>query len=240
MVEDLSQLATTPAQFREVRGRHCPADRRSGGGHPGARYYSPTNRTCNQALALIRHGARMDERTDIHGRWGQRRELTARAYAGLTIQIHQLKNIKETVGGWMSQIRMCMDGILRLSASEVVGIGPLVLEKEREVSSQLAQVEALESESAVSSERLRRTLGGLSNLMQLVTSICKGRNPCETAFSCWHSTLLWRRAAWALKRRLCWRSRKVSRESRRNGARLPTNPHRPCKSCCNCRSIPTR
>ncbi len=79
-----------------------------------------------------------------------------------------MKNIKQTVGGWVSQIRTCMDGILRISASEVVGIGPLVLEREREVSSQLAQVEVLENESEVYSERLRRTLGGLSNLMQLV------------------------------------------------------------------------
>ena len=93
----------------------------------------------------------------------------ARAYAGLTIQIYQLRTIKETVANWASQIRTCMDGILRVSASDVVGIGPLVLDQERELSSQLGHIERLERESQAYSERIQRTFGGLSNLMQLVS-----------------------------------------------------------------------
>ena len=93
----------------------------------------------------------------------------ARAYAGLTIQIYQLRTIKETIANWASQIRTCMGGILRVSTSEVVGIGPVVLEQEREVSSQLAHIERLERKSQAHGERLHRTLGGLSNLMQLVS-----------------------------------------------------------------------
>lgn len=62
-----------------------------------------------------------------------------------------------------------MGGILRVSTSEVVGIGPLVLEQEQEVSSQLARIELLEREGQVYSEKIQRTLGGLSNLMQLVS-----------------------------------------------------------------------
>jgi hypothetical protein len=90
-------------------------------------------------------------------------------YAGLTIQIYQLKNIKETVANWTSQIRTCMGGILKVSASEVIGIGPVVLEQERRVSSQLAHIEMLENESQAYSARIQRTLGGLTDLMQLVT-----------------------------------------------------------------------
>ena len=93
----------------------------------------------------------------------------APAYAGLLIQIYQLRMIKETVANWASQIRTCMGGILQVSTSEVVGIGPVVLEQEREVSSQLAHIEHLENESQAYSERIQRTLGGLSNLMQLFT-----------------------------------------------------------------------
>ena len=160
----LTQLATTPAQFK----RYVEDIARQIAGVVAAIQVHDITRQqlehVGQALDLI--GTTMTSADNMDD--GANEELP-RAYAGLAIQIHQLKNIKETVGDWVSQIRMCMDGILRTSASEVVGIGPLVLEKEREVSSRLAQVEALENESQAYSERLRGTLGGLCNLMQLVT-----------------------------------------------------------------------
>jgi uncharacterized protein YqeY len=89
-------------------------------------------------------------------------------YAGLTIQSYQLRSIKETVGSWIAQVRTCLDGILRVSASEVVGIGPVVLEQEHRVSAHLARIELLERQSEVQSERIQHTLNGLSNLLQLV------------------------------------------------------------------------
>ena len=92
----------------------------------------------------------------------------ARAHAGLTVQVYQLKAIKDTVAHWASQIRICMDGILRVSASELLGIGPVVLEQERELSSQLTHIETLERESKTYNERIQSALGGLSSLMQLV------------------------------------------------------------------------
>lgn len=91
------------------------------------------------------------------------------AYAGLTVQIYQLRIIKETVTNWLAQIQSCIGGVLRVSTSEVVGIGPVVLEQERKLSSQLGHIELLEHESQVYSEKLQRTLGGLSNLQQLVS-----------------------------------------------------------------------
>ena len=92
-----------------------------------------------------------------------------RAYAGLTIQIYQLKTIRNTVAGWTSQVRDCMGGILRVSTSEVMGIAPQVLEQEREVAAQLAHIELLERESQSYGMKIQRTLGGLSNLAQLVS-----------------------------------------------------------------------
>jgi len=92
----------------------------------------------------------------------------SQAYAGLTIQIYQLRSIKVTVESWTSQIKSCMGGIFRVSASELVGIGPLVLEQERQVSSQLAHIEMLERESLAYSARIQRTLQGVSSLMQFV------------------------------------------------------------------------
>ena len=91
------------------------------------------------------------------------------AHAGLTIQIYQLRTIKETVANWASQIRTCMGGILRVSASDVVGIGPSVLDQERMLSSQLADIERLERQSQAYSKRIQRNFGGLTDLKRLVT-----------------------------------------------------------------------
>jgi len=91
------------------------------------------------------------------------------AYAGLTIQLYQMRTIKEIVAGWASQIKTCMAGILRVSTSEVLGIAPLVLEQEKNVSLQLARIERLEDEGRIYSERIQFTLGGLSHLTQLVS-----------------------------------------------------------------------
>jgi ElaB/YqjD/DUF883 family membrane-anchored ribosome-binding protein len=92
----------------------------------------------------------------------------ARAYAGLTIQTFQLRAIKNTIAEWTSQIRICLDSIFGVSVSELVGIGPLVLEQEQLVSSQLAHIDLLEHECQAYGERIRSTLEGISNLSQLV------------------------------------------------------------------------
>jgi hypothetical protein len=91
------------------------------------------------------------------------------AYAGLTIQIYQLQNIQATVAAWTSQIRSCIDIILSVSASDVAGISPLVLQREQEVSSRLVHIEQLEHEGEGYSERIRKTVGGRSTLMHLVS-----------------------------------------------------------------------
>ncbi|MGB8730436.1 MAG: hypothetical protein WCC99_04250 [Candidatus Sulfotelmatobacter sp.] len=90
------------------------------------------------------------------------------AYAGLKIQILQLKTIQETVANWTSQVRRCMEGIQQLSASGVVGIGPTVLRQERELSAELAHIELLQQKSQEYSARMQGTLSGLSSLVDLV------------------------------------------------------------------------
>jgi len=93
----------------------------------------------------------------------------ARAHVGLAIQIEQLRAIRSTIADWTSQIRMCMEGILRISASELIGIGPLVLEQERLMSAQLSHIDLLEGQCKGYSERIRSSLEGISNLSHLVT-----------------------------------------------------------------------
>jgi hypothetical protein len=116
-----------------------------------------------EAFTLISAKLRSD--VDLAG--GAAREFP-QAYAGLTIQIYQLEAIKATVENWTSQIKTCMDGILQVSASEMVGIGPMVLAQEREVSHHLAHIELLEGESQSCSASIRHTLEGLSGLMLFV------------------------------------------------------------------------
>jgi hypothetical protein len=98
-----------------------------------------------------------------------RQEEMPLAFAGLTIQIYQLKSTKETVANWTSQVKRCMDGIRQLSASDVVRIGPIVVEQERELSSQLANIDLLQEKSQEYSRRIQSTLGGLSQLFDLVS-----------------------------------------------------------------------
>ena len=117
-----------------------------------------------EAFALIATRIRSDGNPE-----NEAAQAIAQAYAGLTIQIYQLRFTKQTLASWASQIRTCVGGILRVSASDVVGIAPLVLEQEQGLSSQLVHIERLERESQGHSDRIQRTFGGISDLMQLVT-----------------------------------------------------------------------
>jgi len=175
----LTQLSRTPAQFKM-----CVEDiaRQIAGVVAAIQAHDITRQQIEhveEAFALIAvrmRGAGNAEPWDSEGAnsgpgssdQGNSRELP-QAYAGLTIQIYQLRTVKETVASWASQIRTCLSGIMRVSTSEVVGIGPVVLEQEREVSSQLAHIERLESESQAYSGRIQTNLGGLSDLTQLVS-----------------------------------------------------------------------
>jgi uncharacterized phage infection (PIP) family protein YhgE len=92
-----------------------------------------------------------------------------RISAGLAIQIYQLKSIRATVDDWVSQIRSCMGGILKISSSEVKGIGPVVLDQERDLAQQLARIEAIEQECQANTAKVEKTFAALSTLMQLVS-----------------------------------------------------------------------
>jgi chromosome segregation ATPase len=62
-----------------------------------------------------------------------------------------------------------MDGILRISSSEVEGIGTVVLAQEQGLSQQLARIDALEQECQADTANVENSLAALSSLMQLVS-----------------------------------------------------------------------
>lgn len=88
--------------------------------------------------------------------------------AGLAIQAYQLRSIQQTVGSWVSQIGICMEGILRISTSDLAGIGPAILSREREIASQIIRIEQLEEECNADNQEVQNAMAGLTSLMQLV------------------------------------------------------------------------
>jgi hypothetical protein len=87
---------------------------------------------------------------------------------GISIQRHQLKNIHETLEGWIAQIGSCLEGIRRIGSSELSGIGRVALHRERELSSHLKAIAGLEQECEVGNEKVRQTLAGISRLIEMV------------------------------------------------------------------------
>jgi hypothetical protein len=159
----LTQLSTTPAQFK-VGVEHIA--RQIAGVVAAIQRNDITRQQAEhvqKAFTLIAARMHAAEESDSIAR-----ELPT-VYAGIAIQSYQLTTIKETVASWISQIRSCLDGILQVSTSEVVGIGPLVLAQEQKVSAQLVRIESLEGEGQAYSEKIQATLSGLANLMQLVS-----------------------------------------------------------------------
>jgi hypothetical protein len=94
--------------------------------------------------------------------------LPAELEAGLTIQSYQLRNARETVRTWMTQIRTCLDGIEGIASSEILELGPRMLEQEKGVSSQLMRIENLEQECEAGNAKVQASFAGINGLMELV------------------------------------------------------------------------
>jgi hypothetical protein len=165
----LVQLSATPAQFRT-----CVEDiARQITSVVAAIQSHDINRQMNEhvqeAFALIIQRLTDQRLTNVESSESEVAKELALSYGGLRIQIAQMRSIADTVANWTTQIKTCMKDILRLSTSDVFGIGRTVLEQERKVSSQLACIEALEEEGQAYSEKTQHSVAGLSNLMQLVS-----------------------------------------------------------------------
>jgi uncharacterized coiled-coil DUF342 family protein len=90
--------------------------------------------------------------------------------AGLSVQKQQLDNICRTVEDWIGRVRSSVQTIHQISSAEVISIVPLVLEQERQLTAELARIEAFEQESEAGSEEIQSALQGLEELMRLVSA----------------------------------------------------------------------
>ncbi len=97
-----------------------------------------------------------------------RPEGLAEMRAGLTIQSYQLRNVRETVRGWTTQIRTCLEGIAHIASSEILDLAPLVLGQESALAAQLTRIERLEQECETGNAAVQESFAGIYGLMQLV------------------------------------------------------------------------
>jgi chromosome segregation ATPase len=93
----------------------------------------------------------------------------ADACTALTIQSYQLRNVRQTVDGWMTQIRTCLEGIAHIASSEILDLGPVVMRQESALSAQLSRIERLEEACEASDARVQASFAGITGLMQLVS-----------------------------------------------------------------------
>lgn len=87
---------------------------------------------------------------------------------GIKIQVCQLRQIRETVVNWVSQVRDCLEVMLKISASEMASISPMVRACEGEVSARLDHIEQMRCESEAHSGKIFRTMGDHSSLVKLI------------------------------------------------------------------------
>jgi len=157
---DLAQMASVPAKFRNCAEM---VSQQIAGVIAAIQSHDITR----QQIEHVRQGLALIESKMSNPDSGGEDDF-AMACAGLKIQSCQLQNIRQTVDSWTSQVARCMAGIQQLSASELVAIGPLVLNQERELSSQLANISLMQNKSQNCSTRIESTLRGLSSLLELV------------------------------------------------------------------------
>lgn len=93
---------------------------------------------------------------------------TPQIWAGLRVQIYQLRNCVQTVGNWTAQIRKCLAGIDCLTSSGILGLGAAVLAQERDLAAQVEHVERLEQQCRAGDEEVQASSRGITALMQLV------------------------------------------------------------------------
>ncbi len=91
----------------------------------------------------------------------------------LSIQVLQLKNIKESMAAWASQIDACLGSIAGVSSSGLATIGTLVVQQEQGLSSQLIRIKNLEYECEKDGGEVESALAGLSGLIEMIADHLK-------------------------------------------------------------------
>jgi methyl-accepting chemotaxis protein len=90
-------------------------------------------------------------------------------WAGLAIQSYQLRNVQQTIEGWMTQIRTCLEGIAQIAGAELLNLSPMIMSQERVLTAQLTRIEGLEEECEAEDAKVQASFAGISGLMQLVS-----------------------------------------------------------------------
>jgi hypothetical protein len=87
---------------------------------------------------------------------------------GLRVQSYQLRSAGRTAAGWIAQIRSCLQAMMRISSSDLTALGATVLDRERELSTQLAGLERFDRGCRAGEAEVQESLRGIEALMLLV------------------------------------------------------------------------
>ena len=159
----LAELESIPAQFKlgveEIAARIA-------GAVAAIQSYDITHQQIEHVRGAVRDIAAQIRAGEK--RLGGSSSERACASLGITVQMCQLQQVRDTVANWMSRIKDCLDGMLKVSATNLAGISPIVRAREREISAALAHIELLESQSKARSKVICRTIGEHSTLLRLI------------------------------------------------------------------------
>lgn len=87
--------------------------------------------------------------------------------AGLVIQSYQLRNARQTVELWTTQIQMCLQELGNVAAPDIVRLSNSVIDHENAIFAQLTRLEELEEACEEGDATVQASFAGISDLMQL-------------------------------------------------------------------------
>ena len=159
----LAELGSIPAQFKlgveDIAGQIA-------GAVAAIQVYDITHQQIEHVRLAIRDIA--VQVCAVEKRRTRNSQDRASTSLGITIQIYQLQQVRESVANWMSRIKDCLNGMLKVSAANLAGITPIVRARESEISARLDHIDLLERESKLQSEVICRTIGEHSTLIRLI------------------------------------------------------------------------
>jgi len=159
----LGRLASIPIAFRECVQR---LGAQIAGAVAAIQSYDISRQQIDHVHKAIGDIASQFSASGLRRKAGPRER--SRCALGITIQVCQLRRIRETVLQWISQVRDCLEALLKISASEMASVSPMVRAHEGEVSARLDHIEQMRSESKVHSGRVCQTVGEHSSLVNFI------------------------------------------------------------------------
>ena len=159
----LARLSSIPSRFKTCAQQIAA---QIAGAVAAIQSYDITRQQIDHVLAAIETIAQQ-----IHPTGGRRKgnsQEHSQVAMGIRIQMCQLRQIRETVFAWISQVRECLHTLLQMSASDMASISPIVRAREAEISARLDHIELMGSQCKAHAQSICSTVGEHSSLVELI------------------------------------------------------------------------